>query len=107
MPLHILLVPMGTPGDVQPFIDIGSALRARGHRATLVANAFFREWAKNANLDFIELGTADEYQRLIDDKNLWTLHKAHRVFAKKLVLKNIERLYRIIEKEHGADMENT
>ena len=30
MPLHVLLVPMGTPGDVQPFIDIGIALRSRG-----------------------------------------------------------------------------
>jgi len=91
---------MGTPGDVQPFIDIGRALGARGHRATLIAHANFEPWAKRAGLEFLELGSEKEYRRLLDDKSLWEISKAHRVFAKRLVGPSTARLYRLIEEHH-------
>src|SRR5205085_1347053 len=95
--LEVLLVPMGTPGDVQPFIDIGRALVSRGHRATLIAHANFAGWVQQAGLQFLELGSIAQYQRMLDDKNLWNIGKQHRVFAKKLVIPAIEPLYRLIE----------
>src|SRR4051812_21151759 len=98
--MHILLAPMGTPGDVQPFVDLGVELRARGHRATLVANGFFREWAGKAGLEFIELLDAEQYRRVLDDRNLWVLRNAHRVFGKRLVIPSIRRLFEIIREAH-------
>jgi rhamnosyltransferase subunit B len=99
-PLDVLLVPMGTPGDVQPFVDMGRAMMGRGHRATIVAHANFRSWVERAGLEFLELGTEAEYKRVLDDKNLWNLTKAHRVFAKRLVIPTIPRLYRLIEERY-------
>jgi rhamnosyltransferase subunit B len=40
-PLHALLVPFGSHGDVHPFLALGRALRARGHRVTLLINGYF------------------------------------------------------------------
>jgi UDP:flavonoid glycosyltransferase YjiC (YdhE family) len=36
--LHVLLPTMGSAGDVHPFIALGAALQARGHRATILTN---------------------------------------------------------------------
>src|SRR5207248_558546 len=36
--VNILLVPIGSHGDVHPFIGIGLALRARGHRVRVIVN---------------------------------------------------------------------
>ena len=33
---HFLLVPVGSHGDVHPFVGIGRALRERGHRVTMI-----------------------------------------------------------------------
>src|SRR5690349_16055360 len=98
--LHVLLIPLGTPGDVQAFLDIGIGLRRRRHRVTLVAHAPFRSRATQAQLEFIELGSAEEFDALLNDRNLWNPNKAHRVFAKKLVVPTLRRMYDIIAKHY-------
>jgi UDP:flavonoid glycosyltransferase YjiC (YdhE family) len=99
-PLHVLLIPTGTPGDVQPFLDIGIGLRQRGHRATLIAHAPFHDRALQVGLEFAELGTSDDYDLLLNDRNLWNPAKAHRVFAKKLVLPTLRRTYDLIKERY-------
>lgn len=99
--MKVLLIPMGTPGDVQPFIDLGLALMARGHAVRLVAHANFREWVERYGVPFVELGPAAQYERLLADKNLWTIHKSPRVFAKKLVLPTLQPMYEIIRDTHA------
>ena len=84
--LHALLVPAGTPGDVQPFFDLGVELLARGHRVTLLAHDYFRGRAHDVGFEFTSIGSAPEYEALLNDKNLWNQFKAHRVFAKKLIV---------------------
>src|SRR4051794_2135572 len=84
-PLHVLLVPMGTPGDVQPFIDLGAEAQRRGHAVTLLGSEYFRPRAEQAGFEFEPIGALEEYQLLLDDKNLWNPAKSFRVFAKKLV----------------------
>lgn len=98
---HILLVPMGTPGDLQPFIDLGVELRGRGRRVSLLAHANFEPWATSAGLEFVAIGSAEEYDRFLSDKNLWKLANASRVFAKKLACPAIEPTYRAIARAHG------
>ena len=37
--MHVFLIPLGTAGDVHPFVGIGLGLRARGHHVTVITNA--------------------------------------------------------------------
>ncbi len=39
--MHVLIVALGSRGDVQPFVALGWALRQRGHRVTVVADRVF------------------------------------------------------------------
>lgn len=93
---EVYLIPMGTPGDVQPFIEIGQRLLARGHEVKLVAHQPFAQWAARFGLGMVELGTAAQYQRLLDDENLWVPAKAHRVFARKLVVPTMQPMYDLL-----------
>ncbi|MFE4453985.1 glycosyltransferase [Streptomyces sp. NPDC056796] len=49
------LVVLGSRGDVQPFIALGTTLKARGHEVTLATHADFETLVREAELDFVEL----------------------------------------------------
>src|SRR4051794_40599404 len=70
--VNILLAPVGSHGDVHPFCGIGEALLRRGHRVTMVTNGLFEPLARRVGLEFVEVGTADDYRRMISDPNLWS-----------------------------------
>ena len=42
---HFVLASIGTDGDIFPYLGMGTTLRARGHRATLLASDDYREKA--------------------------------------------------------------
>ncbi|GJE38696.1 glycosyltransferase [Methylobacterium persicinum] len=69
--LDIDLVAVGTHGDVLPFIALGDALRARGHRVTVAAPAPFEAMTHRAGLGFKALGTVADYEALIREPDLW------------------------------------
>jgi rhamnosyltransferase subunit B len=90
---HILLSTIGGAGDVNPFVAIGRELRQRGHRVTLVTSSYFQPFAKWAGLDFIGLGTSEDYRKPVDDPDLWDPKTGFRVFARRVVIPAIQRLY--------------
>jgi sterol 3beta-glucosyltransferase len=50
--MRILLLTVGTRGDIQPFVALGRRLMARGHSVTLAAPSGFRAMAEAAGLTF-------------------------------------------------------
>ena len=46
-------------------------LRGRGHHVAILANQYFKPLIDHAGLEFIELGTAEEYRALATDSDLW------------------------------------
>jgi rhamnosyltransferase subunit B len=69
--MHAVLMPFGSSGDVHPFVGLGAALARRGHRVTVITNGYFRALAEREGLAFVELGTAEEYLKAIEDPDLW------------------------------------
>ncbi|MQL71310.1 hypothetical protein Taro_003615 [Colocasia esculenta] len=55
-PLQIVMLIVGTRGDVQPFIAIGKQLQDYGHRVRLATHANFQEFVLTAGLEFYPLG---------------------------------------------------
>lgn len=96
MPLRILLPAIGSSGDVHPVIGIGKALRRRGHSVTIVTNEIFSRQIRANGLDFIELGTADDAEKVMRDPRLWDLRKGFTCIVERAILPNVEPLYRII-----------
>ncbi|XP_010547048.1 PREDICTED: sterol 3-beta-glucosyltransferase UGT80A2-like isoform X2 [Tarenaya hassleriana] len=55
-PLQIVILIVGTRGDVQPFVAIGKRLQEYGHRVRLATHANFKEFVLTAGLEFYPLG---------------------------------------------------
>jgi len=74
--MKILLAPVGSHGDVHPFIAIGRTMQQRGHEVVLITSEPFRELAERQGFGFAPTGTADDYEALIHDPDLWHPTKA-------------------------------
>ncbi|URE05894.1 sterol 3-beta-glucosyltransferase [Musa troglodytarum] len=54
--MQIVILIVGTRGDVQPFVAIGKRLQGYGHRVRLATHVNFREFVLIAGLEFYPLG---------------------------------------------------
>ncbi|KAK4270277.1 hypothetical protein QN277_023331 [Acacia crassicarpa] len=55
-PLQIVILIVGTRGDVQPFVAIGKRLQDYGHRVRLATHSNFKEFVLTSGLEFYPLG---------------------------------------------------
>ncbi|KAJ0792530.1 putative sterol 3-beta-glucosyltransferase [Helianthus annuus] len=55
-PLQVVVLIVGTRGDVQPFVAIGKRLQEYGHRVRLATHSNFKEFVLTAGLEFYPLG---------------------------------------------------
>src|SRR5271170_4745958 len=93
-PLHVLLPTLGSAGDVHPFIGLGLALKARGHRATLLTNPYFRFAIEAQGLGFLAVGSLGDVESALADPDLWHARRGFQVIARRLILPSIETVYR-------------
>ncbi|MET0321577.1 MAG: glycosyltransferase [Duganella sp.] len=68
---RILILAVGSAGDVYPFIAIGQALVARGFAVTLVATANFQDRVERAGLRFVSGLRQEELDAGVNDPDLW------------------------------------
>lgn len=76
---HFLLLPVGSHGDVHPFVGIGAGLAARGHRVTMITAEPFRAVAEQSGLEFVGTVSAADYQQVMDHPDLWHPRRGMRV----------------------------
>lgn len=100
--LHVLLPTLGSAGDVHPYIALGAALTARGHRATILTNPFFQPLIEAQGLGFLAVGTADQARTAVANPDLWHLRKGFDVLAQ-VLRPAIGQIYRLIEKHADAN----
>src|SRR5271163_15210 len=79
--MTILLLAIGSAGDVHPFIGLGLALQRRGHRVKIITNPFFAELARKAGIELVPLGTVEEFDAIRKDPDLWHSTKGFRTIA--------------------------
>jgi UDP:flavonoid glycosyltransferase YjiC (YdhE family) len=69
--MNILLNPIGSGGDVLPFIRLGMALKARGHDVTVITTSLYEPLARHAGLAFVEWISPEAIQAAANDPDLW------------------------------------
>jgi UDP:flavonoid glycosyltransferase YjiC (YdhE family) len=77
--LHVLLPTLGSVGDVHPFIALGFALKARGHRTTILTNPFFQTLIEAQGLNLLAVGTAEQAAVAIGKSIPESRYRARRV----------------------------
>ena len=84
-PLHVALVPVGSYGDVHPFVGLGVRLLARGHGVTVITNDYFEPLVRDNGLGFVAGGTAADYRRVAANPDLWDGRKGFYVIARNVM----------------------
>jgi rhamnosyltransferase subunit B len=69
--MNILLNPLGSTGDILPFIRLGMALKTRGHDVTVITMGRYERLARHAGLDFVEWVSPEAMQAVEDNPDLW------------------------------------
>ena len=96
----MLLIALGSSGDVFPFLGLGRALLARGNQVTLLANSHFESITRQSEIDFVELGSEADYQAITEHASLWKPIPGVRLIAEGLILRNMRRSLEIIEQKN-------
>ncbi len=69
--MQVILVAIGSAGDVYPFIGLGRALVAQGHGVTLCSMPPFQAAIEENGLEFVPVCDAQTYRQAMDDPRLW------------------------------------
>lgn len=97
--MKILISTLGSYGDVFPFVGLGVQLSRRGHRVTLLTNPFFEELAGKYNLDFVPIGTRQQYLEFSNHPDLFDPRRSLSVFFKTLILPGIRPAYKRLQEQ--------
>jgi rhamnosyltransferase subunit B len=63
--MNIILVGIGSLGDINPLMGIGSVLKKKGHSVTMLANSYFEKTVRKAGFGFFSIGSSDVYLEMI------------------------------------------
>jgi len=95
--MHFLMTALGSYGDVYPVVGLGAALRGRGHQVSIVTNPNFQSVVESAELEFLSLGTIQEYEQLTDSPNIWHPFHGPKLVMKLGMVDLLRRLYQVID----------
>lgn len=94
--MHVILITLGSAGDVHPFVGIGRALQERGHRVTLATNDYFEPVVREAGLEFVGIGTREVYLTMLSHPDIWHPLKGFRVLVKDFFLPLTRPVYEFV-----------
>ena len=95
-----ILHPVGSAGDVYPFVGLGLALKSRGHDVTVLTSGYFKDVVQRVGLKFVDTLPREDFLELANNPKLW-----HPVWGAGTLLKSmnrplLSRCYREIEKRY-------
>src|SRR5216117_733667 len=80
--MHVVLISVGTDGDIFPYVGLGAVLRARGHSVTLAASEHYGALAEKHGFAFHALVSAEENQELFEHPDFWKPRKTAPLMAR-------------------------
>src|ERR1051325_10781304 len=80
--MHVILVSVGTDGDIFPYVGLGIVLRSRGHEVTLAASAHYEPLARTHGFAFRALVSAEENHELFGHPDFWNPWKTAQLSAR-------------------------
>jgi UDP:flavonoid glycosyltransferase YjiC (YdhE family) len=87
--MKALLITQGSHGDINPFIAIGQALRARGHDVLLTTNPYFETQIGAAGLSFAPLGEHVDLKQSIAEHDVMDPQRGPLNLLRKFLLPHV------------------
>jgi rhamnosyltransferase subunit B len=97
MPLQVILVPVGTAGDVLPFVAIGLKLLERGHRVVVAASGAHRALVETSGLEHLETLSAEADAAAFGHPNFWRPTRGLRRISERMIIPGLRPQVAAIE----------
>lgn len=102
--MNFVFFPVGSDGDVNPFLGLATALRDRGHQVRVAVNPHYRPKVTKLNLNMVDVGTLEDYEAMSGHPDLWKPRQGvELLLGGDLMLKTIREHYALIQKYHAED----
>lgn len=94
--MKVIMVAIGSVGDVNPIVGIGAALKKRGHSVVILTSSYFESTVAQANLDFHSIGSASDYRKALDQMNITVPFRLRSIICDFLYLRPMRPVYEYI-----------
>lgn len=98
--MHVILIPLGSVGDVNPFLWLGRGLKKRGHRVTMIGNPYFETQATGAGLGFHGLGSIELYREAVESPQARDPKTSAKIIRSLVLPWLVKPLYEAVVKLH-------
>ncbi len=99
--MRFLLTPVGSSGDVHPFIGIGRELLGRGHEVILFSAEPHRQVVEQSGIEFAATASIEQYQAATLNPDLWHPSRGFKTVLE-LVIPMLEPTRRGLEAHYQA-----
>jgi len=93
---HVIMVAVGSAGDVHPFVGLGIRLLERGYRVTLITSSYFRPLAERVGLELVDPMPGYDFAETTKNPNIWHSLKGPKTIMDIAVGPVIGPTYRLI-----------
>ncbi|MGK0499046.1 MAG: rhamnosyltransferase subunit B [Oceanicoccus sp.] len=68
---EIIMMVIGTSGDINPLLAIAIEFKTRGHPVVFLTNSHFQDTIEKNGIKFVSVGSKSDYERLHKDSRIW------------------------------------
>lgn len=94
--MQFLFNPIGSFGDLHPYLAIGSLLKQRGHDVTVIANSYYEHLIRRTGLGFVAWGTAEDQEDFWRNPKKWNPWNGWKVSLDWCVIRPMRQTYKEI-----------
>jgi len=103
--MHLMIIAVGSIGDVFPLLGIAREMHSRGHRVQVIANPFYAKQIEQVNAELLPVGTIEEHQNMMNHPEITHSRKGWAHWMNLGSLRYLKKTYQYIE-EHAV-VDNT
>jgi rhamnosyltransferase subunit B len=97
----IIVLAVGSDGDINPMIAIAEKLQDEGHKVEFLASEYFEQRVQAARLKFFPLGDRSMYERALNEKDVWHPYLAFKAMWK-ILYESIPITYDVLRQRYQA-----
>lgn len=101
--MNIVLITFGSAGDIHPFVGLGTGLKERGHRVTVVTNGYFEPVVREAGLEFTPIGTREDYLSFVSNPDIWHPLKGLKILLNDALLPLTRPVYDLLDRLNPSE----
>jgi rhamnosyltransferase subunit B len=101
--VRVLIITLGSVGDLLPMLSIARALRSRGHTVSIAGSSAFEPHIRRLGFEFNMVSDSDSIQRPTEDARLWDSNRIWAMGWERVLAPAMQPTYELIRAKFEED----